>query len=620
MVESYTFTGIELIIGAVIFAVPFLILLGVWQGKRYDRRKNKEAMYVHRDREEITLYSIGDAVITTDENGSVGHMNSTAEKLTQWNIDTARGHPIQSIFKIVDSDFPTLVLDPVGQCLKEGRVVRLVKSIDLKGRLSSRSEIEATASPTRNRDGQIIGAVLVFHDVSNVREMQDHINYQASHDSLTGLIHRREFEKRLKRTLDSAHREGSHHALIYMDIDQFRIVNESFGHQAGDELLVQLSALLRATVRGEDTLARLGGDEFSVLLENCPLNEAVSKADVFNRAVEEFNFVWQGKAFDVSLGIGVVSIDSSSGSVNEILKSANSACYAAKEKGRNQIVIYQADDPQLKKQRGEMKWATRINDALRNQKFQLYYQEIIPIQSEKSEKFHCELLMRTESDSHDLVSPMKFIPAAERYNLMGDIDRWVASTAIQNITVLEKNTPAEMASLYGINLSGQSLSDDTFLDYVSGLFEVYSVNPENICFEVTESTAIVNPETALKFMREMKSTGCKFALDDFGTGISSFSYLKTFPFDFVKIDGGFIRNITSSEIDQVMVGSICRIAKVLGIKTIAEYVEDEPVFSMLRELGVDYAQGYGFSEPAPLSRRLSNSDNVELLPANKHSN
>jgi diguanylate cyclase (GGDEF)-like protein len=463
----------------------------------------------------------------------------------------------------------------------------------------------------------IFSALIIFLFSMRQRHKQDLIDYQASHDSLTGLIHRREFEKRLKNILDSAHKEGSHHALLYMDIDQFRVVNESFGHQAGDELLVQLSALLRATVRGDDTLARLGGDEFSILLENCPLDEAANKADDFKRAVEKFNFVWQGKTFDVSLGIGVVAIDSGSGSVNEILKSANSACFAAKENGRHQVVIYQADDPRLKKQRGEMKWATRISDALRNQKFQLYYQDILPIQAEESEIFHCELLMRTESDAHDLISPVKFIPAAERYNLMGDIDRWVVSTAIQNITILEKNVPSEQASLYGINLSGQSLSDDTFLDYVSGLLEVYGVNPENICFEVTESTAIVNPETALRFMQKMKSIGCKFALDDFGTGISSYSYLKMFPFDYVKIDGSFIRNITTSQVDREVVSSVCRIAKVLGIKTIAEYVENDSVFSLLRELGVDYAQGYGISEPAPLSRRLSEPVEVEKPPENK---
>lgn len=619
MFGTYTFTGLELIVGAVAFAVLLIFPISMRKRHKRERKRSHEDMFKHRDREEITLFSIADAVVTTDEHGVVDHMNSTAEKLTQWDIESARGQPVQSIFKIMDSDTPTLVLDPVSQCLKEGRVVRLAKSVDLQGKLESRSEIEITVSPTRNREGKIIGAVLVFHDVSNVREMQDHINYQACHDSLTGLIHRREFEKSLKSALDSAHKEGRHHAMLHMDIDQFRVVNESFGHQAGDELLIQLSALLRATVREDDTLARLGGDEFSVLLENCPLEEAANRADYFRRVVEEFHFVWQGKTFDVGLGIGVVAIDSSSGSVNEILKAADSACFAAKAKGRHQVVIYQVDDPEVKKQRTEMLWATRIGDALRNHKFQLYYQDILPIQEGRSDIFHCELLMRSKSDEDDLVSPEKFIPAAERYNLMGAIDRWVVSTAIQNITVLEGNISSDKASLYGINLSGQSLSDELFFDYVSGLFDVYGVNPENICFEVTESSAIVNIETAQTFIQKMKSSGCQFALDDFGTGVSSYSYLKMFPFDYVKIDGSFIRNIATNPVDREMVASVCRIAKVMDIKTIAEYVEDDTVLALLRELGVDYAQGYGISEPAPLSYRLSGIDEDLLLPENKFS-
>jgi len=463
----------------------------------------------------------------------------------------------------------------------------------------------------------IFAALAVFLYSIRHRYKQDHI--QAGYDSLTGLIHSREFEKCLKDSLYSAHKEGRHHALICMDVDQFRIVNENFGHQAGDELLIQLSGLLRATVRGEDILARLGGNEFSVLLEDCSLDEAANKADEFRKAVEEFNFIWQGNIFDVGLGIGVVAIDSSSGSVNEILKAADSACYAAKEKGRHQVVIYQADDPQLKKQRGQMRWATRISDALRDQKFKLYYQVILPIQGNKQDKFHCELLMRSEGDDHDLISPEEFIPAAERYHLMGDIDRWVVSAAIQNITILEKNIPSGGKSLYGINLSGQSLSDKLFLDYVSGLFEVYDVSPENICFEVTESSVIAIPETALIFIQKMKSLGCQFALDDFGTGISSYSCLKMFPFDYIKIDGSFVRNIISSPVDREMVSSVCRIAKVMGIKTIAEYVEDDTILAQLRELGVDYAQGYSISEPAPLSRRLPvplEDENFPVIEAN----
>jgi diguanylate cyclase (GGDEF)-like protein len=591
---------LELVAIAIVLVSFFAFILHMRQRYLFERRKSQEDIFKHRDREAATLLSIADAVITTDDAGKIEHMNTTAEKLTEWSLDTARGNGVEDIFKIVNSEAPTLLLDPVGQCLRDGRVIRLVKPVELNGRLNTKTEIEVTVSPTRNRDGRIIGAVLVFHDVSIVREMQDHIDYQASHDSLTGLFHRREFESFLQQALDSAHKEGKHHALCYMDIDQFRVVNESFGHLAGDELLIQVSALLRSLVRDEDKLARLGGDEFSVLLLDCPLEEAVNKAETIGNVIDEFRFVWQGKTINISLAISIVSVSSASGSVNEILRAAESACYSAKAKGRGQMVVYQSDDPELLKRRGEMRWATRISDALRNQKFRLYYQEILPIQKEEQEYTHCELLMRTETDEHELISPESFIPAAERYNLMSDIDRWVVSTAIQTIKRLEKGADIVKKSSYGINLSGQSLSDESFFDYVSGLFKEYEINPECVCFEVTETTAIVNEEIALNNIQKIKDMGCRFALDDFGTGVSSYSYLKKYPFDYVKIDGSFIRHIQENPLDRVMVESVCRIAKTMNIKTIAEYVEDRSILQILRDLGVDYAQGYGIAEPAPL--------------------
>lgn len=591
---------LELVAIVILMVLFFAFILHMRQRYLFERRKSQEDIFRHRDREEVTLLSIADAVITTDETGSVEHMNTTAEKLTGWTLDEARGNPVQRIFKIINSETPTLILDPVGQCLRDGRVIRLIKPVELNSRLKTKTEIEVTVSPTRNRNGKIIGGVLVFHDVSIVREMQDHIDYQASHDSLTGLFHRREFEIFLQQALDSAHKEGAHHALCYMDIDQFRIINESFGHLAGDELLIQISSLLRSIVRDEDKLARLGGDEFSLLLQDCPVEEAINKAETIGKVIDEFRFVWEGRTIDVSLAISIVSITSASGSVNEILRAAESACYSAKAKGRRQMVVYQSDDPELQKRRGEMRWAARINEALRNQKFRLYYQEILPVKDDEQGYTHCELLMRTETEEHELISPENFIPAAERYNLMVDIDRWVVSAAIQTIRTLEEKAGVEGKNSYGINLSGQSLSDKSFYDYILSLFKEYKVSPKCICFEVTETAAIVNEEVALSLIKKIKGLGCRFALDDFGTGVSSYSYLKKYPFDYVKIDGSFIRHLGDNPVDRVMVESVCRIAKTMGIKTIAEFVEDNSVLPILRELGVDYAQGYGIAEPAPL--------------------
>jgi diguanylate cyclase (GGDEF)-like protein/PAS domain S-box-containing protein len=591
---------LDLVTITIILVSLFVFIFNIRKRYRYERRNSQVDIFKHSDREEVTLLSIADAVITTDNIGNVERMNTTAEKLTGWQHDTARGNPVQEIFKITNSESPTLMLDPVAQCLRDGRVIRLVKPVELNGSLNTKTEIEVTVSPARNRNGMIVGAVLVFHDVSIVREMQDHIAYQESHDSLTGLFHRREFEKYLQQALDSAHKEGKHHALCYMDIDQFKVVNESFGHMAGDELLIEISALLRSIVRDEDKLARLGGDEFSVLLQDCSLDEAISKAEAIRNAIDEFRFVWQGKTINASLAMSIVSISSASGSVNEILRAAESACESAKAKGRGQLIIYQSDDPELLKRRGEMRWAARISDALRNQKFRLYYQEILPVQEEEQEYIHCELLMRSETDDHELISPESFIPAAERYNLMGDIDRWVVSTAIQTIARLEKEVDTLKKYSYGINLSGQSLSDESFYNYVSGLFKAYDVSPESVCFEVTETTAIIDEAVALNNIQRMKKIGCRFALDDFGTGVSSYSYLKKYPFDYIKIDGSFIRHLRENPLDRVMVESVCRIAKVMGVKTIAEYVEDSSMLEILRELGVDYAQGYGIARPAPL--------------------
>jgi diguanylate cyclase (GGDEF)-like protein/PAS domain S-box-containing protein len=597
-------------LGAIFIAASVIALLTImgFMRIRYvqERKKSQHFIDQQRVRSEAALHSIGDAVITCNYQGQVEHMNRMAEKLTGWQLDEARGKPLQEVFRIVDELSGGTLIAPVDKCIQEGRVVRLEESVVLQSKAEDTSLIETGASPIRGPQGQVIGAVLVFHDISKEREMEDRIAYQASHDSLTALFDRGEFERQLHNALESAKASQAQHALCYMDIDQFKVVNDTCGYDAGDELLVQLSALLLSTVRNSDILARLGGDEFAILLMDCPLELAENKAEALRELVKEFQFIWQGKRFDVSFGIGVVPINESSGSTTDVLCAADAVCYAAKSRGRNQIFVYQSDDPELAKRRGEMRWARRIGEALQNHHFQLYYQTIEPIGEPEPKHFHCELLMRTEDGGGELVSPEEFIPAAERFNLMTDIDRWVVNTSLPMIARLHQQCELRGESiLCGINLSGQSLGDESFLSYVKDLLAAYQVPASSLCFEITETSAIANFDVALRFIEVMRQQGCVFALDDFGTGVSSFTYLKKLPVDYVKIDGSFVRCILDNEVDLAMVESINRIAHVMGIKTVAEFVEDAAILERLREMDVDYAQGYEIARPAPLADKLA---------------
>lgn len=599
---------LELLAVAILLVMLGMTLIHMVKLNARDRQRSEDILFKQKEHAAATLLSIGDAVITSDARGRVEHMNAAAERLTGWLLTRARGRPVQEIFR-VEREEGSLADDPVARCLREGRVMRVAQPLKLH---NSHGEpmpmVKVTVSPIRNRHGATVGSVLVFHDVSKEQQMQDHIDYQASHDSLTGLLDRREFERCLERALQSAQESTRQHALFYLDLDQFKVINETCGHTAGDELLIQLSATLRATLRDEDVLARLGGDEFAILLMDCPLAEAERKADTVRQVMEDFRFVWHGRSLDVGFGIGVVALTEVSGSTTDVLRAADAACYAAKSRGRHQIFVYQSDDPELRKRRGEMRWATRISEALRSHQFQLYYQPIMPVSGVDGGMFHCELLMRSEDERQQLVSPEEFIPAAERYNLMSDIDRWVVSTALPKIAELDKLVGEDEAVLCGINLSGQSLSDASFYDYVMMLIETHRVDPATICFEITETSAIVDIEAAVEFVRRVKARGCRVALDDFGTGVSSFSYLKEFPLDYVKIDGSFIRNILTDSVDRVMVESVARIAHEMGIETIAEYVEDDAILGELRVLGVDYAQGYGIAEPAPLAEKMAEAN------------
>jgi diguanylate cyclase (GGDEF)-like protein len=431
------------------------------------------------------------------------------------------------------------------------------------------------------------------------REAEATIRHMAFHDSLTDLVNRREFERRVARALDRARERDLTHALLYIDLDQFKVINDTSGHIAGDELLRQLAHVLKKHVREADTLARLGGDEFGALLESCPMNRAYNIAEALRQEIRNFRFVWDGKPFAVGASIGLVMLNSETSSATEALSSADMACYAAKDLGRDRIHVFESGDEELLRRRGEMQWVARINEALAENRFTLYAQEIQPLANGFGN--HAEFLLRMQDDN-EVVPPGAFIPAAERYNLMPAIDRWVIDYAFEYLAAKSRKASANNGvEKYFINLSGASLGDTGLFDYIRQQIDHFKITPGQIGFEITETAAISNMRVAVEFIDGIRKLGCSFALDDFGSGLCSFSYLKSIPVDCLKIDGCFVRSMKENRMDAAIVQAINEVGHVAGLRTIAEYVEDKSLISDLRSMGVDYAQGYGIAMPKPLN-------------------
>ena len=564
-----------------------------------DRKLAETRIFEEKERAQVTLQSIGDGVITTDAEGCIDYINPVAQDLTGWDMRSARGRPVAEIMTIVNEHTRATVENPVVTCLKEGRVITLAQNSILITRKGDEVPIQDSAAPIRDRIGNIIGSVMVFHDTSKESRLFRQLSYQAAHDSVTGLINRSEFENRLMASLDRLRGDlGATHALLYVDLDQFKVVNDTFGHTAGDELLRQLSELIQTRIRSTDEFARLGGDEFGILLERCSEERAMEVAELIRDEIEGYRFEWQDSFTTVRCSIGVVVFTADAKDVASVMSSADVACYSAKDKGRNQVHLYQDSDAALRHE--EMKWVSRISSAVEEDRLELFFQPIIGIgDAEHGGRGHYELLLRMRDETGELIGPDQFIPAAERYNLMSTLDRWVIHKALADLA--DRDSEGEAGYTLAINLSGTSLSEDRFLDFVISELEAHELPRGAICFEITETAAISNLARVVHFMQTLKKLGCLFSLDDFGSGLSSFTYLKNLPVDYLKIDGQFIRNVVEDSVDESMVKAIREVGQAMGIETIAERVETKQVLDKLSSLGVGFAQGFYIARPASVS-------------------
>ncbi|MEO1574738.1 MAG: EAL domain-containing protein, partial [Pseudomonadota bacterium] len=539
-----------------------------------ERRLYEEALFREKESAQITLQSIGDGVITTDADCLVEYLNPVAEELTGWKLDDAAGRPIDDIFRGFHEETCEPLENALAVSIRRKRSIKSIRPTLLIRRDGDELYIESTASPIRDGRGAIAGGVLVFHDVSESRELNRRLSYHASHDILTGLVNRREFESRLERAIVEAKAGNQTYAVCYMDLDQFKMVNDSCGHTAGDALLGQLGTLLKSKIRWRDTLARLGGDEFALLMESCSLEEAMDMAETLRESIASYKFEWDERAFRLGVSIGLVPVTRESDDLTSVISAADSACAAAKEAGRNCIHSFRENDIELMRRRRESQWATRLNNALEDDSFELFRQFIKPLHGEETGD-HYELLLRLRDANGGLISPDVFISAAERYTIMPKVDRWVIRNALDWLA----RHPEEFnrLAMCSINLSGQSLGDDKFMPFVMDQFREFDLDATRICFEITETAAITSYEQANRFICSLRDIGCQFALDDFGSGMSSFGYLKNLPVDYLKIDGSFVKSMVHDMIDRQMVESIHQIGKITKKKTIAEFAENADI-------------------------------------------
>jgi diguanylate cyclase (GGDEF)-like protein/PAS domain S-box-containing protein len=547
----------------------------------------------------ITLESIGEGVITTDTAGTIDYMNEAAEQLIATTRSTAIGRKLPELIALVDEVDRNSLGDPVALCLGERRRINLGRRALLASKQSKREfSTELTASPIRGPDRELAGCVIIFHDVTEVRGLAREMSYQASHDALTGLVNRAEFERRLELALKSTRGDGTGHVVCYLDLDRFKAVNDTCGHMVGDNLLRELAALLKEKVRDSDTVARVGGDEFAMLLSGCPLEKARQIADDVVQAVGDYHFTWHDRVFDLGVSVGLVQVGQESSSAEAVLSAADSACYVAKQQGRGRVHVYSSRDEVMARERGEIQWLQRLQKALKENQFELWVQPIIAVAGRVDTGLAAELFLRMRDESGKSILPGQFLGAAERYQLMSHVDRWVVQAALTAIANGAPHLPDGRAC--SINLSGQTLGDEDFLEFVVDLLDHTGVAPGRLCFEVSEAAVVNNLEHARRFINVLHGMGCQFALDDFGSGIGSFANLKHLSIDYLKIDGAYTRELGHDSVNREMVSAMIKLGRRMDFRIVAEQVEDQASFEAVRDLGVDFVQGFVIERPHAL--------------------
>jgi diguanylate cyclase (GGDEF)-like protein/PAS domain S-box-containing protein len=554
-----------------------------------------------RPRAMVTLDAMGESVITVDAEGRIDYVNTSAEALLGQSFDQVVGKSFAEVASLVDETDRRSLGDPVRKALATGgRVTMGKRAVLVPTGSSPERSVEISVTPLKSEGKETLGLVLVMHDTSELRGLTRQMTYQASHDALTGLVNRREFERRLREAMDAAQTGDAVHALCYLDLDRFKVVNDTCGHTAGDNMLREVATIIKEAVRDSDTASRIGGDEFALLLVGCPLEKARQIADNVVRAVDDYRFVWKDKIFNIGVSIGLVEIGRGGGSIEDIMNSADSACYVAKKQGGVHVHVYSAREEANARHSGEIHWLQKLQSALRDNKFELYYQPIVHAHSSVSNGPGLEVFVRMETENgQPAAPPAEFIRAAERYRLMPLVDRWVVQAVLSALGRGGMKLPPDRS--VAINISGQTLGDSEFLEFVVDCFDHTGANPKDICFEVTETAVVANLDHARRFIGVLHGMGCEFALDNFGSGLSSFSTLKTLPMDYLKIDGSFISNLAIDTVNQAMVGAMIELSRTLNFRVVAEHVEDQLSLDTVREMGIDFAQGFIFGRPQPLS-------------------